>query len=146
MAKSRIVSRETSDGRRGAGRVLRVTLLALTIGCMLALMPDRTRASGDGEETSLTGEVLDAACYVAHGRKGAGPGHRRCAEECINKKNLPIALLTDKDEAVLLLPDHADERPYEELKSMAAETVTVEGKRITRGGLDGLIVSGVKKK
>jgi hypothetical protein len=112
----------------------------------LAAAPAPVRAAGEGEEVTLTGEVLDAACYLAHGRKGAGPGHRRCAEECINKKNLPIALLTEKDEVLLLVPDHANERPYEELKSFAAETVVVEGKRFTRGGLPGVVVSSVKKK
>ena len=49
-----------------------------------------------------------------------------------------------KTEFFKALPDHADERPYEELKGRAAETVTVEGRLITRGGLKALVVSGVK--
>ncbi len=133
--------------RRRCGRVW-----SAAAACMVAVLivsvghPTRGHAGADGEETSLTGEVLDAACYMAHGRKGAGPGHRKCADECINKKNFPIALLTEKDEVFLLLPDHADEAPYEKLKEHAAATVTVEGRRVTRGGLPALIVSGVEKK
>ena len=82
-----------------------------------------------GEDATLTGEVLDAACYLAHGRKGAGPGHRRCADECINKKNFPIGLLTDDGTTYLLVPDHADEAPYEQLITItqAGEAVTVVG-------------------
>jgi hypothetical protein len=103
-------------------------------------------AAGEGEDVTLTGEVLDAACYVAHGRKGAGPGHRRCAEECVQKKNFPIGLLTDKEEMLLLVPDHADEKPYEQLKGYAAQQVTVTGKRINRAGLPAVIVTAVQKK
>jgi hypothetical protein len=120
----------------------------MTVVCAVALLlhVPAAPASGEGEDATLTGEVLDAACYAAHGRKGAGPGHRRCAQECIQKKNFPIALLTEKEEVILLVPDHADERPYEQLKELAAQTVTVEGKRFTRGGLPALIVTSVQKK
>jgi hypothetical protein len=113
-------------------------LLALLVPAVAAF------ATEEGETTSVTGEVLDTACYIAHGRKGAGPGHKKCASECIQKKDFPISLLTEQDDVVLILPDHADERPYEELKGRAAETVTVEGRLITRGGLKALVVSGVK--
>jgi hypothetical protein len=107
-------------------------------------LPAPAGAEEGGEATSLTGEVLDAACYMAHGRKGAGPSHRQCAVECIKKKNLPIGLLTANDEVVLVVPDHADEKPYEALKDKAAATVTVEGRLVTRGGMKALIVTAVK--
>ncbi len=138
-------SRGGQAARRRGGRATTWLAVAAAV-CWLATAPPPASAADEGDAVTLTGEVLDATCYLAHGRKGAGPGHRRCAEECINKKNLPIALVTDKEEVVLLVPDHANERPYEELKSLAAETVVVEGKRFTRGGLPGVVVSSVKKK
>jgi len=137
------VRRSRSDRRRRAWWHLTVSLVLLAV---LAAWLPTAHAAGEGEDVTLTGEVLDAACYVAHGRKGAGPGHRRCAEECVQKKGFPIGLLTDKEEMLLLVPDHADEKPYEQLKGYAAQTVTVTGKRINRGGLPAVIVSSVQKK
>jgi hypothetical protein len=128
--------------RRARGLVAAVLTLLVAVG---ALVP-AAHAAGEGEDVTLTGEVLDAACYVAHGRKGAGPGHRRCAEECVQKKNFPIGLLTEKEEMLLLVPDHADEKPYEQLKGYAAQQVTVTGKRINRAGLPAVIVTSVQKK
>jgi hypothetical protein len=118
---------------------------AVLVGALQAGPPPLVWAA-DGEAATVTGEVLDAACYLAHGRKGAGPGHRRCADECINKKNFPIGLLTDDGTAYLLVPDHADEAPYEQLKKHAAEKVTVEGQRVERGGLPAVIVQSVTTK
>jgi hypothetical protein len=137
-------SAQRSTRRRG--RAIGSFVIGIAIAAGMAFAgPSPVAASSDGEQTTITGEVLDAACYLAHGRKGAGPGHRRCADECINKKNLPIGLLMADDKVVLLLPDHANEAPYEELKKHASETVIVEGKRVERGGLPGVIVSAVKK-
>jgi len=123
----------------------RVVLSLMLLAPIVAWLP-AAPAAGEGEDVTVTGEVLDAACYVAHGRKGAGPGHRRCAEECVQKKMFPIGLLTEKEEMLLLVPDHADEKPYEQLKDYAAQTVTVTGKKITRGGLPAVIVESVQKK
>ena len=135
-------------GSKGAGAVLAERLLlalVFLLAAQVALPPATTVRAGDaGEDATVTGEVLDTACYVAHGRKGAGPGHRKCASECIKKKDFPISILTEDDEVILILPDHADERPYEDLKEQAANTVTVEGRLITRGGLKALVLSGIK--
>ncbi len=145
-SKLREGSAGQSEPRGQRGRSIGDLFLGIAVvASMLLAGASLAAASGDGEQTSLTGEVIDAACYLAHGRKGAGPGHRRCADECINKKNLPIGLLTPDDKVVLLVPDHGNEAPYEELKKHASETVTVEGKRVERGGLPAVIVSAVKK-
>jgi hypothetical protein len=126
----------------GRGATYRTATLSLLLA--LVVSAATVFAADEGETASVTGEVLDTACYVAHGRKGAGPGHKKCASECIQKKDFPISILTEQEDVVLILPDHADERPYEELKGRAAETVTVEGRLITRGGLKALVLSGVK--
>ncbi len=132
-------TRQIVTGRRGSCRTAGVLLLLA-----LALPAATVFATDEGQTASVTGEVLDTACYIAHGRKGAGPGHKKCATECIQKKDFPISILTEQEDVVLILPDHADEKPYEELKGRATETVTVEGRLITRGGLKALVLSGVK--
>jgi hypothetical protein len=139
---------EWKNGSGGHGAVLAGRLLL--VGCLLLGghgvpgVAATASASDGGEDATVTGEVLDTACYVAHGRKGAGPGHKKCAIECIKKKDFPISVLTEDGDVILILPDHADEGPYEDLKEKAAQTVTVEGRMITRGGLKALVLSGIK--
>jgi len=141
-------STRRGNGSGGLGAALaRGLLLAsfLLLGVHgLPGMGPAASASDAGKDATVTGEVLDTACYIAHGRKGAGPGHKKCASECINKKDFPISILTEQGDVILVLPDHADEGPYEVLKEKAAQTVTVEGRMITRGGLKALVLSGIK--
>ena len=92
---------------------------------------------------TLTGEIIDLACYLPHPETGRGPGHRKCAETCV-KKGLPMGLLTDDKQVYLLLEDHENPKPYAELKDKAAQTVTVEGTKVSGGGTQGLVVGAVK--
>jgi hypothetical protein len=92
---------------------------------------------------TLTGEIVDMACYVGHPATGHGPGHRKCAEVCL-KKGMPMGLLTEDKQLYLLLEDHDNPKPYQQLKEKAAETVTVEGEKKSEGGIQGLVVGDVK--
>ncbi len=92
---------------------------------------------------TLTGEVVDLACYLPHPESGKGTAHRKCAETCA-KKGLPIGLLTDDKQVYLLLEDHENPKPYAQVKDKAAEKVTVEGEKVAQGGLQGLVVESVK--
>jgi hypothetical protein len=142
----RSVRRGNSSGGEGAALAGHLLLAACLLlgGHGLPGVSASALASDAGEDATVTGEVLDTACYVAHGRKGAGPGHKKCASECIKKKDFPISILTEDGDVILVLPDHADEGPYENLKEKAAQTVTVEGRMVTRGGLKALVLSGIK--
>ena len=60
-------------------------------------------AIADHHEGSWTGEVVDLACYVAQGAKGAD--HAGCAKTCV-KNGQPMGLLTDDGTLVLLAADH----------------------------------------
>ena len=92
---------------------------------------------------TLTGEVIDLACYLPHPETGHGAGHRKCAETCI-KKGLPMGLLTEDKQVYLLLEDHGNPKPYAQLKDKAAEKVTVEGQKVAQGGVQGMVVESVK--
>ena len=92
---------------------------------------------------TVTGEVVDLACYMVHPETGHGAGHRKCAETCV-KKGLPIGLLTADKQLYLLLEDHENTKPYAQVKEKAAEQVTVEGNKVMQGGMNGLVVEGVK--
>jgi len=92
---------------------------------------------------SVTGEVVDLACYMVHPQSSVGAGHKKCAEVCL-KKGLPAGLLTADKQLYLLLEDHDNSKPYAAVREKAAETVTVEGQKVTQNGMQGIVVEAVK--
>jgi hypothetical protein len=92
---------------------------------------------------SVTGEVVDLSCYIPHPATGSGAGHRKCAETCA-KKGLPIGIVTEDKQVYLLLEDHENPKAYAAAKDKAAEKITVEGEKVTQGGVQGIVVGAVK--
>jgi hypothetical protein len=92
---------------------------------------------------SVSGEVVDLACYMAHPQTSTGAGHRKCADTCL-KKGMPMGILTADKQVFLVLEDHDNPKPYAQLKEKAAEKVTVEGEKVTQGGMQGIVVQTVK--
>jgi len=94
-----------------------------------------------GADTA-TGEVLDLACFLGHG--GKGKDHAKCAIKCI-KEGTPVGLLTSDGQVFLVLEDHNNTKPYQEIKKLAAQTVTVTGKILKNGGLQAIQIAKVEK-
>ena len=92
---------------------------------------------------TLTGEVVDLACYMAHPETSRGPSHKKCAEMCA-KKGIPLGLLTDDKQVFLLLEDHENAKPYGQAKDKAGEKITIDGNKVAQGGLQGIVVEAVK--
>ena len=92
---------------------------------------------------TVSGEVIDLACYLSHPATGHGPGHRKCAETCA-KKGIPMGILTEDKQVILLLEDHDAPKPYADAIAKAADTITVEGEKVTQGGMAGIVVQAVK--
>ncbi len=111
----------------------------LVIALTVAVLAGAVFAS---EETgSWTGEVVDLACYVSQGAKGAD--HAGCAKSCV-KNGQPMGLLTDDGTLVLLAADHKNGEPYEALKDMAGGTASVSGSVAERDGMKVVTVTGSK--
>ena len=91
----------------------------------------------------VTGEVVDMACYLPHPETSRGPSHRKCADVCA-KKGIPLGVLTDDGQLYLLLEDHENPKAYAQLKEKAAERVTIEGEKVMRGGVQGLVAETLK--
>jgi hypothetical protein len=82
-----------------------------------------------GGEITVTGEVLDMACYIDHG--GQGEKHAGCAKMCI-ESGLPVGIKTAEGTTYLLIGEH---KPMnKELAPYAAKTITVKGKLVERDG------------
>lgn len=99
-------------------------------------------AAAAGETVTLKGEVLDLACYMAH--EGKGEKHRKCAIACLSG-GAPAGILADDGTVILLVEDHNAKKPYKAVLELAGQQAEVTGKKFTRGGLTGVVVTGVKK-
>lgn len=115
--------------------------LLLLLGVALTIVAAVPRASADElayeNEVTVSGEVLDLTCYMTDGKKG--PRHKACAKLCA-KKGLPMGLLTDAGEVYLLIENHDDPDPYDDLKKLAGTEVEVKGVKFSRDGMSSLMV------
>lgn len=109
-------------------------LSLLAAGAAFALLPLAARAADmakSGEPTTVTGEVLDMACYLDHGAHGEK--HADCAKMCISS-GLPVGLKSADGTVYLLIGEHKPANAL--LADYAAKTVTVKGKLVTRDGMN----------
>lgn len=91
---------------------------------------------------TVTGELVDLACYMAHG--GSGEKHAKCAGACVTG-GAPMGLLTKDGALYLVVGDHGDEKPYVEAKALAGSSAKLTGKAVVKGGVQALIVTKTEK-
>jgi hypothetical protein len=110
--------------------------LAAAIGLAASSTDAHEGESHDGQtqeskEVTVSGEVIDVVCYIDHGATGAK--HADCAQTCI-KMGLPVGIKGDDGRTYLLVGEH---KPINsELASLAAKTITVKGKLVSRDGFN----------
>jgi hypothetical protein len=90
-----------------------------------------------GAAQTVTGEVVDLACYLGHGARGAA--HRDCAEKCI-ASGLPVGIKTADALYLVIGSEHSSANS--QLASLAAKQVTAEGTVTER---DGVRLLAIKK-
>ena len=109
--------------------------LPLIAAAALATALPRVRAEGDAPKTAstvtVTGEVLDMACYLDHGAHGEK--HAGCAKTCISS-GLPVGIKSADGTVYLLVGEHKPAN--EKLAEFAAKTITVKGKLASRDGIN----------
>jgi hypothetical protein len=116
-----------------------VGALGITALCVLGALIAFAQPKGD--KVKVKGEVVDLWCYLEGGDRGAD--HKKCAIACAKAGN-PIGLVTEKDEVYVMMgmKDHQPGR--EVLIDKMADTVTVEGTLVKKGGVQVIYVSDVK--
>ena len=91
----------------------------------------QTEPAKSGSQITVTGEVLDLACYLDHGAHGEK--HAGCAKMCISS-GLPVGIKSADGTLYLLVGEH---KPANDtLAEYAAKTITVKGKFVTRDGIN----------
>ena len=89
---------------------------------------------------SMTGEIVDLACYMGHGTKGEK--HADCAKQCVTG-GAPMGLVTDKG-LYLLVNDHKAEKAFNAAKELAGSKAVITGTMANKGGLQAVIVTGAQ--
>jgi len=109
-------------------------ILSLTSLSILAACPLLARADDKTADNiiSVTGEILDLACYTDHGAHGEA--HAGCAQKCISS-GLPVGIKSDADGKVYVVIG-AHKPMNSELADYAAKTVTLKGKAVSRDGIN----------
>ncbi len=113
------------------------SFILLAAGAAFSLLPftvrgaDMSGEAKNGSQVTVTGEVLDMACYTDHGAHGAK--HADCAKMCI-QSGLPVGLKSSDGTVYLLIGEH---KPInDKLADYAAKTVTIKGKLVSRDGIN----------
>ena len=91
------------------------------------------------QETTLTGELVDKACFVDRGLHG--PDHEACAKRCAGRGQ-PMGLLTDDGLVMLAVSDGSSE--HESLKALAGQMAMVTGTLAEEDGVQTLTVTGAE--
>ena len=127
--------------RKPAFVALAALALALAAAPFALAHDDHEHGKAAAAAGSWKGEIVDVACYVPNGAKGAG--HADCAKKCA-KAGQPLGLLTGDGDLVLLLADHDDAKPYDAVKELAGTVVEVSGTAAERDGMTVVTVTAVK--
>jgi hypothetical protein len=113
---------------------------ALAATSVLAHQGEKDEAAS-GEGVTVTGEVVDMACYIDEGASGAE--HADCARTCI-KLGLPVGIKTSDGKTYLLIGEH---KPMnDQLAPLAAKIITVKGTAVSRDGFNMIENAEIVKK
>ncbi|MCG3150126.1 MAG: hypothetical protein PCFJNLEI_03604 [Verrucomicrobiae bacterium] len=113
-------------------KILVAVIASTTIALFAAFAHEGHEDHGEATETktvTVTGEVVDMACYLDHNATGAK--HAECAKTCI-ESGLPVGLKAQAGVTYLLIGEH--EPINKKLAPYAAKTITVKGKMVSRDG------------
>ncbi len=130
------------------GSMMKQRAIVLTgfLAVLLALaVSSAASQSKEGEakakEQTVKGEVVDLWCYLDEGERGAS--HKECGITCA-KAGSPIGILDAKGNVYVALGKKAHESDRDALISKMAETVTVTGRVVKKGGVQVVYVSSIK--
>ena len=99
----------------------------------------KSMSKSNTESKTITGEVIDVACYLEHDAKG--DSHATCAADCISK-GMPGGIMDAKGNLYIVMGE-GHKTPADVLKGLAAKQVTATGKLVTKGGTNFIVVSKI---
>lgn len=131
--------------RRDVKRILQLAAAIIISASLTALwmkLGERGRIRlAEGQEITVTGEVLDMTCYIASNL--SGPAHAECARVCI-KSGSPAGLKAGNGK-VYLLSGQPGQAVNAQLAELAAKIVTIKGKETIRDGFAQLQIEEIQR-
>ncbi len=116
-------------------------LAAALLGVMIPTVSASAHGDENGTAQTITGEVVDLACYLGEG--AAGAAHRDCAQKCI-ASGLPVGIKSGDTVYLAISGEHGPANKT--LASLAAQQVTVEGIVSERNGIHLIAIKKVHPK
>jgi len=93
------------------------------------------------KEATISGEVIDVACYLSSGARG--PDHIDCAKACAKAGGALGVLTADGKIYVSLLPDDHKNNPNHLLMDHVGHNVDAKGYVRVKGGVNGIMIRSV---
>jgi len=118
--------------------MLLMAVLVVGVLCTVSLTAQEKKAE---KEMTVTGEVVDVACYMMGEAKGEG--HVKCATACAKAGGSLGILTADGKLYVSLLPDDHKSSPNAALMDHIGHTVEAKGFARAKGGTQGLMIKSV---
>jgi len=103
---------------------------------------EKKAAATTASSATAQGEVVDMVCYLNEGEHGKD--HAKCGGMCL-LGGMPAGLLKADGSVVLLLENHDKPKAYKEVCKHAGEQISLTGKSVSRGGVNGFVVDEIKK-
>jgi hypothetical protein len=121
-----------------------MVLVAIVFSSPLSFAAEEMMGGKDmGKEVTITGRVVDPACYTHMGLKG--PDHKECAVLCA-KAGQAFGILDEQNDVLYQVIEGAPGAdPNKLIMGNAEEVVTVKGKLYEKSGMKALIVTEVTK-
>jgi len=93
------------------------------------------------KEATISGEVIDVACYLSSGARGAD--HIDCAKACAKAGGALGILTADGKIYVSLLPDDHKNSPNHLLFDHVGHNVDAKGYVRVKGGVNGIMIRSI---
>ena len=122
-------------------RYMTITLLVCGLIVGTGTLAAAHEEHAEGGTQTLTGEVVDVACYLMHGDKGSGKDHADCGQKCV-LGGLPVAIKSGDTLYFVVSKDH--QPMNKELGPLVGHQVQVMGEVTERNEEHLLIVSTIK--
>ena len=107
-------------------------------------VPPGRLATGGGVTTTITGEVMDPACFLEAGPKSIGKGHFQCAVDCA-KSGQTLALYDRANDRIYFVAGELPGRnPNDPLIKFIHQKVDVTGTVYNRSQAWGIVIVAVK--